>query len=165
MASKLYQFIWVFLIVMIVGALLYRSLMTENNEAWERTGFENLKAGVQEGLAQMHWQWQYEGRPSSITYESSNAGQSDQIEMNREGWPKLNRSLDACQGFLAMFAAKSAVNVGGLSVEVDLQKQLEVQVEFIAQAKAQDSQKRVDICRYSRPEQKFDYHLGTGNVF
>ncbi len=165
MASKLYQFIWVFLIVMVIGALLYRSLLTENNEAWERAGFENLKAGMQEGLAQMHWQWQYAGRPNVITYESSNKAQNDQIEMNKDGWPKLPRSLNACQGFLAMFAAKSAVNVGGLSVEIDLQKQLEIQVEFFAQAKTQDSQQRVDICRYSRPEQNFDYHLGTGNVF
>ena len=150
---------------MVIGALLYRSLLTENNEAWERTGFENLKAGMQEGLMQMHWQWQYDGRPSTITFESSNESHSDQIEMTRQGWPKLNRSINACQAFLAMFAEKSAVDVGGLRVEIDLQKHLEIQVEFIADAITQDSQKRVDICRYSRPEQKFDYHMGTGNVF
>ena len=56
MSSKLFQLLSVLIVVMLIGAGLYRSVL-DNSESWEKAGFESIKASMQKGLAQMHWQW------------------------------------------------------------------------------------------------------------
>ena len=165
MSSKLYRLICVFIVIMMIGSGFYKSLLGRNSEPWEKVGFESLKTSMQKGLALMHWQWQYEGRPNSILYETSQAQRVDRIEINAEGWPDLVKSRDACSDFLNIFADSVIVEVSGLELDVDITKQLGISVEFLAQQELNDSGEVVDICRYSRKNQELEYHLGTGKLF
>ncbi|AEP28494.1 hypothetical protein [Brumicola nitratireducens] len=165
MSSKLYRLICVFIVIMVIGTGLYKSLLGSNSESWEKVGFESLKASMQKGLAIIHWQWQYEGRPSSILYETTQAQRIDRIEINADGWPNLARSREACRDFLNIFADSVVVEVSGLELDVDITKQLGISVEFLAQQELNDSGEAVDICRYSRKNQELEYHLGTGKLF
>jgi hypothetical protein len=150
---------------MLIAARLYQSVLSDNSDAWEKVGFENVKGSMQKGLAQMHWQWEFEGRPHSIVYETARAKQTDRFEMNKKGWPKLARSTDACSDLLHVFASADVTEVSGLELHVDVEKQLGIKVEFISKQNIKDSGESIDICRYSRKGQKFEYYLGTGNLF
>jgi len=120
---------------------------------------------MDKGLAQIHWQWQFEGRPKSILYETSNAKRVDSIEINKKGWPDLAKSKEACSAFLNIFAGSVVVKVGALELDFNVEKQLGIKIELIALHSVNDSSELVDICRYSRNGHKFEYHLGTGNLF
>jgi hypothetical protein len=150
---------------MLIAARLYQSVLSDNSDAWEKVGFENVKGSMQKGLAQMHWQWEFEGRPHSIVYETARAKQTDRFEMNKKGWPKLARSTAACSALLHVFASADVTEVSGLELHVDVEKQLGIKVEFISKQNIKDSGESIDICRYSRKGQKFEYYLGTGNLF
>jgi hypothetical protein len=165
MSSKLLSFVWVLIVIMVIASGLYKSLLGDNSNTWENVGFENVQAAMDKGLAQMHWQWQFEGRPNSILYETSNAKRVDSIEINNKGWPDLAQSNEACSAFLNIFAGSVVVEVGALELDVNVEKQLGIKIELIALQSVNDSGELVDICRYSRNGQKFEYHLGTGNLF
>jgi len=150
---------------MVIGTGLYKSLLGSNSESWERVAFESLKASMQEGLALMHWQWQYEGRPSSILYETTQAQRVERIQINADGWPDLARSHEACSDFLNIFADSVVVEVSGLELDVDITKQLGISVELLAQQEFNEAGEAVDVCRYSRNNQELEYHLGTGKLF
>lgn len=165
MSRKLFRLLAVFIIVMILSAGLYKSLLSNSGDSWEKVGFENIKASMQEGLAEMHWQWQYEGRPESIIYEMSGKQSVQAIAMNAKGWPALAESEEACSLFLNMFAGTVVVEVSFLEMEVNVEQQLGINIEFLKQQEANDLGGKVDICRYRRLDQQFEYQLGTGNLF
>jgi hypothetical protein len=165
MSNKLFRSVLVFIVIMLIAAGLYQSLLSDNSDAWEKVGFENVKGSMQKGLAQMHWQWEFEGRPHSIVYETARAKQTDRFEINNKGWPKLAPSIDACNALLHVFASAEEVEVSGLELDVNVEKQLGIKVEFISKHNINDSGELVDICRYTRKGQKFEYYLGTGNLF
>ncbi len=165
MSSKIYRSVFVFIVIMLIGTGLYKSLLGGNSETWEKVAFESLKASMQKGLAQIHWQWEYEGRPMSLLYETTQAQRVDQIEINADGWPALAKSQEACGDFLNIFGDSVVVEVSGLQLDVDIVKQLDISVEFLANQKLEDSGEVVDICRYSRKNQVLEYHLGTGKLF
>jgi uncharacterized protein (DUF1810 family) len=168
---------------MILAVVMYRTVLSRDRNEVQQAAFESVKTAMQQGLAQMHWQWQYEGRPSHIEYAVGER-QKRQIEMNTEGWPVLGRSLDDCKAWLNMFAAESNVEVFGLGIDVGLERQLEMKVEFIRLEDSGSaaianpmgdgveindgvphvSKRLADTCRYSRKDQSFDYALGTGSV-
>jgi hypothetical protein len=162
MSSKLFRFLAALIVIMFIATGLYKSLLSENSESWEKVGFDSLKASMQEGLVDMHWQWQYEGRPESILYESS---RTERVVMNAKGWPALETSEESCRAFLDIFAADAVVEVSGLELEVNVVQQLGIDVELLKQEYINDTGEIVDICRYRRLGQKIDYHLGTGNLF
>jgi hypothetical protein len=162
MSSKLFRFLVALIVIMVIATGLYKSLLGENSESWERVAFDSLKAAMQEGLVQMHWQWQFEGRPESIVYESA---KPQSILMNAKGWPALEVSKEPCQVFLDMFAGDVIVEVSGLELEVNLMQQLGIEVELLEQEYVKDSGESVDICSYRRLGQKIEYYLGTGNLF
>lgn len=150
---------------MLIATGLYKSLLGNNSEAWERVGFENVKTSMQKGLVLMHWQWEYAGRPVSILYETRQGQRVGRIEIDKNGWPDVAQSTEACKAFLNVFAGSAVVEVGGLELDVNVEKQLDIDVTFLAKQDTNDSGELVDICRYSRKGQKFEYHLGTGNLF
>jgi hypothetical protein len=162
MSSKLFRLIWVFIVIMVITAALYKSLLGENSESWEKAAFESLKATMQEELVQLHWQWQYEGRPSSILYIGS---QARRVQMNAKGWPAFPQTKAGCHAFLDMFASDVVAEVSGLELDVNVEQQLGINIEFLAQQDINDSGALVDTCRYTRLEQKFEYYLGTGSLF
>jgi hypothetical protein len=165
MSSKLFRSITVFIVIMLIATGLYKSLLSDNNDAWEKVGFENVKGSMQKGLALMHWQWEFEGRPKSILYETTRAQRTDRFEINSKGWPDLAKSDEACSALLHVFAGAVVVEISDLELDVNVEKQLGIKVEFIARQNVNGSGELVDICRYSRKSQKFEYHLGTGNLF
>ncbi|PKI00499.1 hypothetical protein [Glaciecola sp. 33A] len=165
MSSRLFRFVCVLIVIMMIAAGLYKSLLSGNRDTWQNVGFENVQAAMEKGLAQMHWQWQFEGRPNSILYGTSNAKRVERIEINNKGWPDLAQSNGACSAFLNIFAGSVVVEVGALELDVNVEKQLGIKIELIVLQSVNDSSELVDICRYSRKGQKFEYHLGTGNVF
>ena len=165
MSSKLYRLVCVFIVIMVIGAGLYKSLLGRNSESWEKVGFENLKASMQKGLAQMHWQWQYEGRPSSILYETSQVQRVNSIKINASGWPEFSKSNEGCSNFLNIFAGPLVVEVSGLQLDVDVAKQLDIDAEYLAAQPVNDSYQLVEMCRYTRKNQKLEYVLATGNLF
>nr|WP_297349496.1 hypothetical protein [uncultured Glaciecola sp.] len=165
MSSKLFRFVCVFIVIMLIATGLYQRLLSDNNDAWEKVGFENVKGLMQKGLVQMHWQWEFEGRPHSIVYETARAERTDRFEINKKGWPDLAQSKDACSALLHVFASADVAEVSGLEFDVDVEKQLGIKVEFISKQIIHDFGKSVDTCRYSRKGQKFEYYLGTGNLF
>jgi hypothetical protein len=150
---------------MVLATGLYKSLLGGNSDAWENVGFENVQTAMEKGIAQMHWQWQFEGRPNSILYATSNVKRVERIEINNKGWPNLAQSNEACSAFLNIFAGSVVVEVGALELDVNVEKQLGIKVELIVLQSVNDSSELVDICRYSRKGQNFEYHLGTGNLF
>jgi len=162
MSSKLFRFLAALIVGMVIATGLYKSLLGENSEPWEKVGFDSLKSAMQEGLVQMHWQWQYEGRPESILYEST---QPERVLMNAKGWPALKPSEESCRAFLDIFAGDVLVEVSGLELEVNIMQQLGIDVELLEQEYINDTGEFVDICSYRRMGQKIEYHLGTGNLF
>jgi hypothetical protein len=165
MSSKLFRYVCVLIVIMMIAAGLYKSLLGGNRDTWQNVGFENIQATMEKGLAQMHWQWQFEGRPNSILYGTSNAKRVERIEINNKGWPDLAQSNEVCSAFLNIFAGSVLLEVGALELDVNVEKQLGIKIELIVLQSVNDSSELVDICRYSRKGQKFEYHLGTGNVF
>lgn len=165
MSSKIYRSVFVFIVIMLLSAGLYKSLLGSNSESWEKVGFESVKASMQKGLAQLHWQWEFEGRPLSIVYETAGITRIDRIDINKNGWPDLAPSTEACTQLLHAFASAEVAEVSGLQIDVDVEKQLGIKIEFVAKQKIHDSGELVDVCRYSRKGQKFEYYLGTGNLF
>jgi hypothetical protein len=165
MSSKLFRFVLVFIVIMLIAAGLYRSLLNDNSDVWRKVGFESVKGSMQKGLAQMRWQWEFEGRPHSIVYATARAKRIDRFEINKKGWPNLVPSIDACSALLHVFASAEVVEVSGLEFDVDVEKQLDIKIEFLSKQKIYDFGELVDICRYSRKGQKFEYYLGTGNLF
>ncbi|GAC29623.1 hypothetical protein [Brumicola pallidula] len=165
MSSTLFRFVWVLIVIMVLATGLYKSLLGGNSDAWENVGFENVQTAMEKGIAQMHWQWQFEGRPNSILYATSNVKRVERIEINNKGWPNLAQSNEACSAFLNIFAGSVVVEVGALELDVNVEKQLGIKVELIVLQSVNDSSELVDICRYSRKGQNFEYHLGTGNLF
>jgi hypothetical protein len=155
----------VLIVIMVLATGLYKSLLGGNSDAWENVGFENVQTAMEKGIAQMHWQWQFEGRPNSILYATSNVKRVERIEINNKGWPNLAQSNEACSAFLNIFAGSVVVEVGALELDVNVEKQLGIKVELIVLQSVNDSSELVDICRYSRKGQNFEYHLGTGNLF
>ncbi|MFT5277774.1 MAG: hypothetical protein ACI97K_001821 [Glaciecola sp.] len=164
MSSKLFQLLSVLIVVMLIGAGLYRSVL-DNSESWEKAGFESIKASMQKGLAQMHWQWEYEGRPATILYETAQTERVDKLAINLKGWPALAQSKEACIAFLNIFAGSVLVEVSFLELNVEVERQLGIQIEFIGGQETNELGERVDMCRYSRTGQQFEYQLGTGNLF
>jgi hypothetical protein len=162
MSSKLFRFVVVFIVIMVIATGLYKSLLGSNSESWERVAFDSLKSAMQEGLVKMHWQWQYDGRPESILYETT---QSERVEMNLKGWPIFPASEEACQTFLDMFAGDVVVEVSGLQLDVNMRQQLGIGVEFVKHQSINESGDYVDMCRYRRADQKIEYYLGTGKLF
>ena len=162
MSSKLFRFVMVFIVIMVIATSLYKSLLGSNSEPWERVAFDNVKAAMQEGVMQIHWQWQYEGRPESIQYQSS---ELKRVDINVQGWPDLAASRQACHDFLDLFAGKAMVEVSGLELDVNAVQQLGIAVELVNKQDTKDLGNYVDICRYSRLGQEFEYYLGTGNLF
>lgn len=162
MSSKLFGFVWALIIIMVIATVMYKSLLGDNSDTWEKVGFDSLKGSMQEELVQLHWQWQYEGRPSSILYIGS---QARRVQMNATGWPVFPLTEAGCSAFLDMFAGDAVVEVSGLELNVNVEQQLGIDVTFLEQPYINDSGEAADICRYSRLGQKFEYYLGTGNLF
>jgi hypothetical protein len=165
MSSKLFRFVCVFIVIMLIATGLYQRLLSDNSDAWEKVGFENVKGSMQKGLVQMHWQWEFEGRPHSIVYETARAERIDRFEISKKGWPDLAPSLNACSDLLNVFASAKVVEITGLKLNVDVEKQLGINIEFLPNRNINDSGELVDICRYSHKGQKFEYYLGTGHLF
>jgi hypothetical protein len=165
MSSKSFRAVLVFIVIMLIAAGFYRSLLSDNSDAWRKVGFESVKGAMQKGLVQMHWQWEFEGRPHSIVYETAGAKPTERFEMNKKGWPDLAPSMDACSRLLHVFASAEVVDVSGLQLNVNVEKQLDIKVEFISKQNINEYGELVDICRYSRKDQNFEYYLGTGNLF
>jgi hypothetical protein len=165
MSSKVFRSVLVFIVIMLIAAGSYRSLLSDNSDAWGQVGFQSVKGAMQKGLVQMHWQWEFEGRPHSIVYETARAKRIDRFDINKKGWPDLAPSIDACISLLHVFASAEVVEVSGLELNVNVEKQLGIKVEFIPKQNINDYGERVDICRFSREGQKFEYYLGTGNLF
>jgi hypothetical protein len=166
MSSKLLRVVWGFIVVMVLAVVMYRTVLTRHTSEVQQAAFEKVKSTMQQGLAQMHWQWQYEGRPTQIDF-AVGARQMRRIEMNTEGWPVIGRSEEGCRAWLNMFAVDANVEVFGLEAGVELQSQLEMKIEFIESndGTAHVNKVMADICRYSREGQYFDYALATGLVF
>jgi hypothetical protein len=165
MSSKLYRVLAVLIVVMLISAGLYKSLISNSNGSWEKVSFENIKVAMQKGVVEMHWQWQYEGRPISILYETRQSQRVDIVVMNKDGWPAIEKSKEACVEFLDTFAGSVLVEVSGLELNVDVQKQLGIQIEFVVKQDTSELDGEINVCRYSRTDQQFEYQLGTGNLF
>lgn len=169
MSSILFQKIVVFIVVMLLAAGLYKTLVYSSSDSSEKIGFESVKTSMQRGLTQMHWQWQYEGRPLSIVYKTGQSQSFERLAMNTKGWPTLGQSRKACSDFLNLFAGEVLLDINALSSNTGLADQLGIEVEYIAGQEAQNDTgqiaKRNGVCRYTRQGQQFEYQLGTGNLF
>jgi hypothetical protein len=169
MSSILFQKIVVFIVLMLLAAGLYKTLIYSSSDWSEKIGFESVKTSMQRGLTQMHWQWQYEGRPLSIVYKTGQSQSFERLAMNNKGWPALGQSRKACSDFLNMFAGEVLLDVSTLPANTELAEQLGIEIEYIAGQEAENDSgqraKRNDVCRYTRPGQQFEYQLGTGNLF
>ncbi|MBF7073695.1 hypothetical protein ISG33_09835 [Glaciecola sp. MH2013] len=160
MSSKLFQILCTFIVIMLVAAGMYKTVLDQTTESTQDATFDNMKTAVQKGLVQMHWQWQYEGRPDSIDYEAA-LQEQHRIAMNDAGWPQVVGSVQGCKDILAMFVDDGKVQISALETNIDLERLLALEIAF---KKANDSQTHADICRYQRKGQEFEYHLGTGIV-
>ncbi|MBT1451688.1 hypothetical protein KJ365_12420 [Glaciecola sp. XM2] len=108
-SPKLMHILLCLLVVAVVYSVAVKYLFKDDAK-WQQVSLASLAAQMEHGIQQMYWQWQQEGRPSSIVYQPEHAEQAMVIQMNKTGIPVVGNDDKACEIVLSWFVQKAAVN-------------------------------------------------------
>jgi len=143
----------VLLIVAIVLATVMISILFEDDTRWQEAVFLGIKNKINVAVNNAHWQWQKNGRPSSILiYQQADIKPfvaPFEVKMNSKGWPEIGDSDADCMAFLASFTRPFAP---------------EMSAAITAKFELSDTS-NVPLCVFEHKAfGQFSYNLVTGNV-
>jgi len=96
------------MVVVLVFTVAVKYLF-EDDAKWQQVSAQSLANQMEQGIKQMYWQWQQEGRPASIEYRPEHAEHAMTIKMSSTGKPIVGNEEDTCNQILTWFVKDVAI--------------------------------------------------------
>lgn len=157
-------------IVFVLMALTIKYTM-KSDTTWRDVSSQGLHTKIQTGLTQMYWQWQAQGRATSIEYWPQNAEQAFVINMSSTGLPVVNPDNEGCLTFLNWFVDKKILNKNVNVTITYIQKTFEEQGQSAPRSKIQGEQAKEvkgeaihSYCQFHYAGKVHQYDITTGQL-
>jgi hypothetical protein len=115
----------------------------KEDASWLDISSQGLHGKIQTGVTQMYWQWQGQGRTSTIEYGPENVDSPFVINMTQNGLPILQQDDAGCFEFLSWFIDKNLLN-----------KSLNVTTTYISKSLYNNSEKTRGLSNGSESTQE-----------
>ncbi|MDT0595651.1 hypothetical protein [Glaciecola petra] len=136
-------------IAIVILTSLVRALYNDN-ASWQQVSAVNLFTKMTIAIEQLEWQWQNEGRPLSLFFKPQNAMQGFEIEFNKDGTIRIDKSIEGCKTLLTWLMNEKSFN-NSVKVTTTISEGNGMIANDV-------------ICNFEYVGRQIHYHIGSGEL-
>lgn len=153
LSARLWQFCCAIIVIFVLMKLTIE--YADSPQArYKDVSSQGLQTKIENGLQQIYWQWQHQGRVDFIDYpipSNSSDRATIKIAVNSKGLPLVEKSRKGCERFIKWFVDEKVLN-----------NPLDLTTTVVTSTKSEGNESY--FCRFEYANRVYRYHPFTGEL-